>query len=54
MAVRVDLNTLIVEVVVSPYADAATQRMVETMIADAGYSLAVRESDLKRFAALLP
>jgi hypothetical protein len=50
----VDLNTLIVEVVVSPYADPATLGVIQAMVRDARCALPVRVSDLARYAALLP
>jgi hypothetical protein len=50
----VNLNVLVAELVVSPYADVAAFSVVTKMVQDAGYTFPVRASELMRFATLLP
>jgi hypothetical protein len=51
---KVDLRPLVTEIVVSPYATADTRSEVERLLRDAGLDVPVRDSELRRHAALLP
>jgi hypothetical protein len=50
----VDIPALVIEVVTNPKATANFIAEVKQIIADAGYSIPVRESDLARYAKFLP
>jgi hypothetical protein len=50
----VKLMTLVAEIVVSPFADAATSGNVERVVNDGGYTFPIKASDLTPFAAFLP
>lgn len=51
---RVNLRALVVDIVVSPWASTVTLDEVEQLVSSAGYEIPVRQSELARFAALLP
>ena len=51
---QVDLRTFVTEIVVSPYADAEIRSEVERLLRDADLEIPVRDSGLRRYAALLP
>jgi hypothetical protein len=51
---KIDLNTLLSEIVVTPRAADATVASVEQMTRDGGWSIPVRPSSLTRFKHLLP
>ena len=51
---RVDLGTLITEIIVSPWASSTTCGQVKEFVRDNGYTISVRTSDLSRYQALLP
>lgn len=51
---KVNLQTLATEIVVTPWASAAIFGNVERMVADGGYSIPVRPSELTRFREFLP
>jgi hypothetical protein len=50
----VDLETLITEMIVSPWASSTTCDQVKQLVHDNGYTISVRISDLSRYQALLP
>ena len=51
---RVDLGTLITDIIVSPWASSTTCDQVKQFVHDNGYTISVRISDLSRYQALLP
>ncbi|MEQ1898166.1 MAG: hypothetical protein ABL971_12340 [Vicinamibacterales bacterium] len=51
---RVDLQSLLTEIIVSPYAPDATRAEVEGLLRDAGLVIPVRDSELRRYAVFLP
>jgi len=51
---KVDLQALLTDIVVSPWASAATLDEVNQLVRSNGYSLPVRQSELSRYLALLP
>lgn len=51
---RVDLQALLTEIVVSPWASTATLDEVKQLVSAASYSIPVQQSALARYAALLP
>jgi hypothetical protein len=51
---RVDLQALVVDIVVSPWASSADVGQVKNLVSNAGYSIPVRESELSPYVALLP
>jgi hypothetical protein len=51
---RVDVQALITEIVVSPWAPSARVAEVSQLVSDAGHEIPVRQSELVRFATLLP
>jgi hypothetical protein len=50
---KVDLQTLVTEIVVSPRASSAAVDEVKKVVSDAGYKIPVRQSELARYAAFL-
>jgi hypothetical protein len=50
---KVDVQTLVVDIVVSPYASPATLDEVKQLVSNAGHKIPVRESGLARFTAFL-
>jgi hypothetical protein len=51
---RIDLKTLVNEIIVSPYADETRLSEVEKLIRDTNYLIPARPSELTRFKMLLP
>lgn len=51
---KVDLQALMTEVIVSPWASSTTVDEIRKVVRDAGYKIPVRQSELARYAALLP
>jgi hypothetical protein len=51
---KVDVQALVIEIVVSPWASSATLDEVNRLVSDAGYKIPARQSGLARFAAFLP
>jgi len=51
---KVDLQALVTEIVVSPYAADSTRADVEQMVGRAGLHISVRDSCLRRFKTFLP
>jgi hypothetical protein len=51
---KVDLQTLVIDIVVSPWASSATLDEVRQLVSNAGCEIPVRQSGLARFAAFLP
>src|SRR5262249_30852679 len=51
---RVDLQTLITEIVVTPSASPAVFKEVHRLVSNNGYSIAVQPSGLTRYRGLLP
>jgi len=51
---KVDLNKLVDEIVVSPYADDSTQSEVECIAHASGCTFPVRASELARYKEFLP
>jgi hypothetical protein len=51
---RVDVASLIKEVVLSPFAVDSRLAEVQALLADAGICAVVRESELRRYSSLLP
>lgn len=50
----IDLQALIAEIVVSPRMSSTTVDEIGRLVSDAGYEIAVRQSELARYAAFLP
>jgi len=51
---RVDVQTLVIDIAVSPWATSAKLDEVRQLVSNAGYETPVRQSELARFAAFLP
>lgn len=51
---RIDVQALVAEIVVSPWAPSATLDSVRHLVSDTGHKIPVRQSELARYAALLP
>lgn len=51
---KVDLKALVNEIVVSPWASSATLDEIQHLVSSAAYKISVRQSELARYAALLP
>jgi hypothetical protein len=51
---KVDLQALISEIVVSPWAPSTALEEIRQLVRDTGYKISVRQSELARYAALLP
>ncbi|MGH9747967.1 MAG: hypothetical protein ACRD59_17875 [Candidatus Acidiferrales bacterium] len=51
---KVDLETLVTEVVVSPWASSTAVDEIRRVVGDAGYKIPVLQSGLARYATLLP
>jgi hypothetical protein len=51
---KVDVQALVIDIVVSPWASSATLDEVRQLVSNAGYEIPVRQSELARFAAFLP
>lgn len=51
---KVDVQKLVIDIVVSPWASSTTLDEVRQSVSNAGYEIPVRQSALARFAALLP
>jgi hypothetical protein len=51
---KVDLQTLLTEIVVSPWAPSTTLSEIRNLVEETGYKIPVRQSELARYAGLLP
>jgi hypothetical protein len=51
---RINVQSLVREVIVSPWASSATLNQVQDLVRNIGCRIPVRQSELARFAALLP
>ncbi len=51
---KVDLQALVTDIVVSPWASSTTLDEIKRLVSDSGYKIPVRHSELARYAALLP
>lgn len=51
---RVDMQALVIDIVVSPWASSATLDEVKQLVSNAGYDIPVQQSGLAPFAAILP
>ncbi len=51
---RVDVQALVTEIVVTPWASSATFDEIDQLVKNSGYSIPVRPSTLTRFRELLP
>jgi hypothetical protein len=51
---KVDLQALVTEVIVSPWASSTTVDEIRKVVSDAGYKIPIRQSELARYAAFLP
>lgn len=51
---KVDLQALVTEIVVTPWASSTTLDEIKQLASDTGYKIPVRQSELARYAALLP
>jgi len=51
---KVDVQALVIEIVVSPFASSATLDEVTQLVSNAGYKIPVQQSGLARFTTFLP
>ena len=51
---KVELQALVTEIVVTPWASSTTLDEIKQLASDTGYKIPVRQSELVRYAALLP
>lgn len=51
---KVDLQALLTGIVVSPWASSTTLEEIKQLVSNTGYTIPVRQSELARYAALLP
>ena len=51
---KIDVQALVTEIVVSPWAPSATVNEIKKLVADTGYKIPVHQSELARYATLLP